>query len=169
MESRVTWSPHSPALRGSRHECRALGAAPPPAPPAEIEADRHALVALYIATDGANWVRNEGWLTDQPLSTWRGVFTNPEGRVSRLELQVNQLTGTLPPEIGDLTGLVELDVIHNQLTGPILPGLRRLESLKALRLSSNQLEGPIPSWLGELSEPHAARAGQQPVHGFDSA
>ena len=104
------------------------GQPPPPAPPAEIEADRHALVALYIATDGANWVRNEGWLTDQPLSTWRGVFTNPEGRVSRLELQVNQLTGPIPP------------------------GLRRLASLEALRLSNNQLEGPIPSWLGELSD-----------------
>ena len=37
--------------------------------------DRAALVALYEATDGPNWVSNEGWLTDAPLGEWYGVDT----------------------------------------------------------------------------------------------
>ncbi len=33
---------------------------------------RAALVALYEATDGPNWVNNENWLTDAPLGEWFG-------------------------------------------------------------------------------------------------
>ena len=46
---------------------------------------RPALVALYDATDGPNWVNGEGWLTDGPLGEWHGV-TAPEGRVVELGL-----------------------------------------------------------------------------------
>ena len=38
--------------------------------------DRAALVALYNATDGPNWVINENWLTDAPLGEWYGVDTD---------------------------------------------------------------------------------------------
>ena len=43
--------------------------------------DRAALVALYNATDGPNWVSNENWLTDAPLGEWYGVDTDASGRV----------------------------------------------------------------------------------------
>ena len=35
--------------------------------------DRGALIALYNATDGPNWVDAENWLTDKPLGDWYGV------------------------------------------------------------------------------------------------
>ena len=35
--------------------------------------DRAALIALYEATDGPNWVDAENWLTDAPLGDWYGV------------------------------------------------------------------------------------------------
>ena len=45
--------------------------------------DRAALVALYEATDGPNWVNAENWLTDAPLGDWYGVDTDASGRVVR--------------------------------------------------------------------------------------
>ena len=37
--------------------------------------DRAALVALYHATDGANWGDNTNWLSDAPLGEWSGFYT----------------------------------------------------------------------------------------------
>ena len=62
--------------------------------------DRDVLVALFNATDGANWVRNSNWLSERPISEWHGVTTDSAGRVTRLNLARNGLAGTLPPGIG---------------------------------------------------------------------
>ena len=44
--------------------------------PGSVAGDRAVLVALYDATDGANWGRgNSGWLTSAPISQWFGVTT----------------------------------------------------------------------------------------------
>ena len=40
-------------------------------------------------------------------------------RVTLLYLVNQALTGTLPAELGTLTGLTQLTVVDNQLTGPI--------------------------------------------------
>ena len=48
-----------------------------------VETDRTALVALYNATDGANWTNNTNWLTNEAISEWHGVVTDGEGRVKR--------------------------------------------------------------------------------------
>ena len=39
----------------------------------DLAGDRQALVALYNATDGANWANNENWLSEEPLTglAWR--------------------------------------------------------------------------------------------------
>ena len=47
-----------------------------------VQRDRAALVALYEATDGANWDDHTGWLSDAPLGDWYGVTTDAEGRVT---------------------------------------------------------------------------------------
>ena len=54
--------------------------------PTGPEIDRAALVALYNATDGANWYFNTNWLSDEPIGEWHGVTTNSDGRVSALNL-----------------------------------------------------------------------------------
>ena len=55
----------------------------PPAVSGSVETDREALVALYNATDGENWSRNN-WLSALPLGEWDGVYTNDDGRVTIL-------------------------------------------------------------------------------------
>ncbi|MYI45862.1 MAG: hypothetical protein F4123_05715 [Gemmatimonadetes bacterium] len=109
--------------------------------------DRAALVALYEATDGPNWVNSENWLTDAPLQDWHGVSTI-RGRVTYLNLGGNGLWGVIPPELGDLTGLLNLQLDDNALTGPIPPELGGLSHLGVLDLSYNALTGPIPPGLG---------------------
>ena len=114
--------------------------------------DRAALVALYNATNGANWKANTNWLSDVPISQWHGIFTNPtNGRVTGIVLSNNQLTGGIPTELGNLSNLEYLGLNSNQLTGPIPPELGDLNNLRWLHLSQNQLTGGIPTELGNPS------------------
>ena len=78
-----------------------------------------ALVVLYHATDGPNWKNNDNWLSDKPLERWYGVATDENGRVVGLALGENQLKGGIPPELGTLLHLTELDVQGNWLRGEI--------------------------------------------------
>ena len=77
---------------------------------ASPETDREGLAALYHATDGPNWLRSANWLTDAPLDNWYGVSTDEEGRVTELELPANELSGAIPPELGNLDRLSVLDL-----------------------------------------------------------
>ena len=119
--------------------------------------DRAALVALYEATDGPNWVNSENWLTDTPLSTWYGVETDASGHVVGLDLSGEAwdsrhgLSGPIPVELGSLASLERLNLSFNLLSGPILPELGDLASLRVLDLSWNDLSGAIPPELGNLA------------------
>ena len=128
-----------------------------------VNPDRAALVALYNATDGPNWVDNTNWLTDAPLGEWYGVDTDRQGRVVRLhlsgrwdheaqELRPHGLRGPIPPELGGLSNLEQLDLQQNALSGPIPPELGVLSNLEQLYLKQNALSGPIPPELGGLSK-----------------
>ena len=97
--------------------------APTPAAVAELtraqtsaETDREALVALYNAA-GPNWNSNNNWLTDMPISEWSGVTTDDKGRVTELVLSSNQLSGEIPPELGNLADLTGLTLNGNLLSG----------------------------------------------------
>ena len=113
--------------------------------------DRAVLIALYEATDGANWDENTNWLSSMyPLDQWHGVTTDAEGRITTLDLTYNGLTGTIPEALGNLNNLQYLDLTYNGLTGPIPETLGQLDSLHTLSLASNDLIGTIPEALGQL-------------------
>ena len=111
---------------------------------------RHVLMRLYEATGGRNWRNNANWLTAEPLGSWHGVSVDSEGRVIRLELPNNGLTGTIPPELGKLEHLSSLGLGTNRLTGQIPPELGSLAKLQRLHLDRNALTGRIPKELGDL-------------------
>ena len=108
-------------------------------------------MALYNATDGANWTDNTNWLSNEPLSEWHGVTTR-NGRVKELYLISNQLTGEIPTQLGNLAQLWVLDIPDNQLTGKIPVELGNLAQLRVLHLAGNQLTGEIPTQLGQLTQ-----------------
>ena len=114
--------------------------------------DRDALVALYEATGGPDWAHSDRWLDDAaPIDEWYGVETDERGHVVSLVLDDNQLSGELPPELGELTALERLGLNRNQLTGRIPDEIGNLRSLTRLGLNVNQLSGEIPRSLGKLA------------------
>ena len=71
--------------------------------------------------------------------------------VEELYLNFNQLNGSIPPELGDLSSLEKLSLYSNQLSGSIPPKLGDLSNLTSLTLHANQLSGSVPAELGNLS------------------
>ena len=127
-----------------------------------VNPDRTALMALYNATDGPNWVDNTNWLTDAPLGEWYGVDTDVVGRVVGIDLGgrwdgrareyvLHGLRGELPGELASLTQLTSLRLLNNDLSGSIPSELGNLSNLEVLHLDRNDLSGAIPPELGDLS------------------
>ena len=112
-------------------------------------AERAALVALYNSTDGDNWRNNTRWLQSDHYCSWFGVTCS--GGVTGLSLFFNNLTGSIPVELGNLPGLERLFLSSNNLSGSILAELGELVVLEALDLSVNNLSGSIPAGLGNLT------------------
>ena len=114
------------------------------------ETECQALVTLYNETGGTDWKDSSGWLSDSAPCTWFGV-TCDRGLVAELNLPDDNLSGTIPSELGDLRRLVYLDLYSNQLSGSVPVELGNLANLTVLDLSYNQLSGFIPPELGNLS------------------
>ncbi len=124
-----------------------------------FDPERIALEALYHATNGSNWNRDENWLSDAPLADWFGVDTDESGRVVSLKLSGNGLSGRIPSELAQLSSLTRLGLHYNELTGQIPTQLGSLENLEVLNLESNQLAGNIPVELGKLANLEELRLG----------
>ncbi len=117
--------------------------------------DSLALVDLYNSTGGPNWTNT--WNLEEPVSTWYGVTVNTAGRINSLvfndgSTESNNLIGSIPSSLGNLTMLSELNLAYNQLSGSIPPSLGNLSNLFSLSLNDNQLSGSIPSVLWNITD-----------------
>ncbi|KAL7596463.1 hypothetical protein Lser_V15G30862 [Lactuca serriola] len=65
-----------------------------------------------------------------------------------LNLSTNQLTGSIPLQLGELNSLESLDLSSNGFNGRIPSSLGNLTRLYYLNLHENSLSGPIPFQLG---------------------
>ena len=111
-----------------------------------LVADCIALVA--VRNHFMNNPPNYGTQWDAP---WRGV-TIDDDRAVALDLSSTELSGAVPPELGDLTRLRYLHLGDNQLSGTIPPELGAMTELDYLHLGSNELSDPIPPELGNHNQ-----------------
>ena len=107
---------------------------------------RWALAALYDAAGGEDWHESKNWGNTNKVN-WYGASNRAAmspRHVTLLELAENNLTGEIPPELGNLDGLRAMDLSGNNLTGEIPTELGSLDRLMILRLSGNRFTGCIP-------------------------
>lgn len=121
-----------------------------------IETIHQGLSALYASTAGDQWTNRDNWdVSTVPslgqLVNWYGV-TLANGCLQTLDLVNNNLTGTLPAEIGDLGELKALALSKNSLSGPIPPEIGNLTELEFLALDTNFVDGVIPAEIGQMSK-----------------
>ena len=62
-----------------------------------------------------------------------------------MNLSRNDLSGSIPEEIGSLELLESLDLSWNELSGTIPPSISNFQALGMLNLSNNHLSGNIPT------------------------
>ena len=121
----------------------------PPTSPALFD-DCTVLLAVKETLAGDAWLN---WHAEIPVGSWEGVTVGgPQRRVAELVLYRKGLNGRIPPELGRLDGLIDLNLAANHLTGPVPPELGRLVALRALSLDRNALTGTIPRELAQLSK-----------------
>ncbi|MDR9417234.1 MAG: fibronectin type III domain-containing protein [Gracilimonas sp.] len=114
------------------------------------KSDSLALVTIYKETGGRSWNENTNWLKG-PVHSWEGVRVK-DGRVTRLYLQNNNLTGILPSEFTELTALKRLYINRNpKLSGSLPADIFKLENLKRIRMQGNGLTGEIPDNISKIT------------------
>ncbi|CAB9507773.1 Leucine Rich Repeat [Seminavis robusta] len=116
---------------------------------------RFVLATLYYATNGDDWFGNDKWLNydADECHDWFNLASLPplyfdvcttEGDFNALVLVHNSMKGTLPRELGLLTGLQALILGDGFLNGPIPSEIWELPILWVLAVYRNQLTGTLP-------------------------
>jgi hypothetical protein len=142
---------------------------------------RYTLATVYYSTKGDDWIDNTGWLSEENECYWMSkaqLICDDLGKFVKLDLQENNLVGTLPDELGilsdtlrsinirknnlsgqlpsrtisDLTNLEVLDLSSNDFSGVLHPELFDATSLTRLSLFENNFSSSIPTEVGQLTK-----------------
>ncbi|XP_020587090.1 leucine-rich repeat receptor-like tyrosine-protein kinase PXC3 isoform X2 [Phalaenopsis equestris] len=122
--------------------------------------DESAMAALKKGLEGVEW-----GFQGSDYCSWHGVTCNPSNlsvealdlprhglkdelknlkMLQELQISGNNLNGSIPEWIGELSDLKILSLYENHLFGKIPENLGSVSQLELLNLHSNQLEGVIP-------------------------
>lgn len=118
--------------------------------------DYEALKVLYQATNGGAWT-NKTWRIGSNAVTstgWPGVTFDEEGHVLAIELQNNNLRGSLPTEGMEMKSLRTLNLSGNSLNGDVAAFCKLLPALETLNLGYNlftELSGVLPAHIASLN------------------
>ncbi len=117
--------------------------------------ERAALIDLYNSTNGATWSTKTNWNGAPGTEcTWYGVICDAgETTVESISMDSNNLTGTLPSTLANLTNLRGLVLTRNYTLGGPIPAT--LGSLAQSRISRTPLqcpEWPDPRGVGRDAE-----------------
>ncbi|KAL3721901.1 hypothetical protein ACJRO7_034274 [Eucalyptus globulus] len=70
-------------------------------------------------------------------------------KLGQITLSNNKLGGSLPPTIGNFSGVQKLLLDGNNFSGQIPPEIGRLQQLAKIDFSSNRYSGPIPAQISQ--------------------
>uniref|UniRef100_A0A7S1FXT0 Leucine-rich repeat-containing N-terminal plant-type domain-containing protein n=1 Tax=Corethron hystrix TaxID=216773 RepID=A0A7S1FXT0_9STRA len=127
--------------------------------PAIIE--RFAIVTIVYATAFENWKDSGNVLSGAGVCEWRGepdgkgspsfaIICDDNGVVESLDLDKNNLGGTIPTEIGLLSGLRLINAGGNNIGGTIPKSIWQLVRLETINLGDNKITGTLPDELFSL-------------------
>lgn len=119
-------------------------------------ADYEALKVLYQATNGGAWTSKTWRIGSNAVTStgWPGVTFDEEGHVLAIDLQINNLTGTLPTEGMEMKSLRTLNLSGNSLSGDVAAFCKLLPALETLNLGNNlftELKGVLPAHITSLN------------------
>ncbi|CAO2821852.1 unnamed protein product [Amaranthus hypochondriacus] len=97
----------------------------------------------------------EDWSGDPCFPTgysWTGITCSNGTRVRIISINLMNMgvSGSLSPDVANLTALTTLVLANNSLSGPIPSSLGKLKHLEVLGLENNRFIGTIPSSLGGI-------------------
>ena len=119
-------------------------------------ADYEALKVLYQATNGGAWT-NKTWRIGSNAVTstgWPGVTFDEEGHVLAIDLQNNNLRGSLPTEGMEMKSLRTLNLSGNSLSGDVAAFCKLLPALETLNLGYNlftEIKEALPTHITSLN------------------
>lgn len=122
-----------------------------------LERDRQALVKVFNDTNGESWTDNANWLNNN-VAEWFGV-TVQNNRVVQVNLENNNLQGTLPADVVVMRSLTSLDLSGNNLSA--IPDVTQMTSLASFDVSGNKLE--FSSLIPNAKKTGINYANQQPL------
>ncbi|XP_016496750.1 uncharacterized protein LOC107815650 [Nicotiana tabacum] len=119
-----------------------------------ISTDQSSLLALkaHITSDPYR-ILSTNWSSSTSVCSWIGIACGSRHhRVIKLNISDMGFTGTIPPQLGNLSFLISLDLSYNNFQGELPPEFTRLEKLRTINLSFNNFTGEIPKFLGDLQD-----------------
>ncbi|XP_055803541.1 probable LRR receptor-like serine/threonine-protein kinase At3g47570 [Solanum dulcamara] len=111
-----------------------------------IRTDQSSLLALksHITSD-PNHILSTNWSSSTSVCDWIGITcSSRHKRVIALRISDTEITGTIPPQLGNLSYLVSLDLSYNNFHGELPPELLHLPKLREIDLGYSNFTGEIP-------------------------
>lgn len=119
-------------------------------------ADYEALKVLYQATNGGAWTSKTWRIGSNAVTStgWPGVTFDEEGHVLAIDLQDNNLSGSLPTEGMQMKSLRTLNLRRNNLRGDVAAFCKLLPALETLNLGYNlftEIKEALPTHITSLN------------------
>ena len=119
-------------------------------------ADYEALKVLYQATNGGAWTSKTWRIGSNAVTStgWPGVTFDEEGHVLAIDLQDNNLSGSLPTEGMEMKSLRTLNLRRNNLRGDVAAFCKLLPALETLNLGYNlftEIKEALPTHITSLN------------------
>ncbi|KAH0719291.1 hypothetical protein KY285_015322 [Solanum tuberosum] len=117
-----------------------------------ISTDQSSLLALksHITSDPFH-VLSTNWSSSTSVCDWIGITcSSRHQRVIALNISNMGFSGTIPPQLGNLSFLVSLDLSKNDLQGELPSDLSHLRRLRVINLSYTNFTGEIPIGIATL-------------------